>query len=503
MKCKNCGRELSSGAAFCPHCGAQVDMVAAKFDESKEKLKEKSSMASEKIKKLNKKEKILLGVGSGILLAVFIVLISMGIYNNSPNQKIVRAIDACDSFSAISIYNEKIAGNSASNASLANALKDHFNSLKKDFKKDKIDYDEFYKRVSIAKSFNIESLNTELGAIMNDVFALKESKDAFKSANELFDRDEYKQAIYKYRLVISDDDNYDKAQKQIEKSAEKYKEKALELADGYAKNNEYGSAIKELKEVAEIIDDKEIKSKLSEYTDKYSSTIKSEAMSKSDAYAKSGDWVNAVLTLDTAIKDIGDDNELKSKLSEYSAKYVTYIISKSDKLIGERNYSEAISLLNDALKTVPENESLKSKLASVEDSKPVPLSDAVMVNHDGWEWNDGAPIDTFGNDYSEASNYVIPYYNGYGEFRIYKKYKTLSGYIAPFEKKYEESEWYVQIYVDDKLAYTSKNITRKTDKFSFNVNVANAEYVKIVIHRDKYFLYENEGIILSDMMLNK
>ena len=182
---------------------------------------------------------------------------------------------------------------------------------------------------------------------------------------------------------------------------------------------------------------------------------------------------------------------------------MTDIISKSDKLIGERNYSEAISLLNDALKTVPENESLKSKLASVEDSKPVPLSDAVMVNHDGWEWNDGAPIDTFGNDYSEASNYVIPYYNGYGEFRIYKKYKTLSGYIAPFEKKYEESEWYVQIYVDDKLAYTSKNITRKTDKFSFNVNVANAEYVKIVIHRDKYFLYENEGIILSNMMLNK
>ena len=143
MKCKNCGRELNSGAAFCPHCGAQVDMVSAKFDESKEMLKEKSSMASEKIKKLNKKEKFLLGVGSGILLAVFIVLISMGIYNNSPNQKIVRAIDACDSFSATSLYYEKIAGNSSANASLANALKDYFNSLKKDFKKDKIDYDEF------------------------------------------------------------------------------------------------------------------------------------------------------------------------------------------------------------------------------------------------------------------------------------------------------------------------------------------------------------------------
>ncbi len=502
MKCKNCGRELNSGAAFCPHCGAQVDMVAAKFDESKEKLKEKSLEASEKIQKLSKKEKILLGIGSCILLAVFIVLISMGIYNNSPNQKIVRAIDACDSFSAISIYNEKIAGNSAADASLANALKDHFNSLKKDFKKDKIDYDEFYKRASIAKGFNIESLNTELGAIMNDVFALKESKEAFKSGNELFDSGEYKQAIYRYKLVISDDDNYDKAQKQIEKSAEKYKEKALEIADSYAKNNEYGSAINELKEAAEIIDDKELKSKLSEYTDKYSSTIKSEAMSKSDAYAKSGDWANAVLTLDTAIKDIGDDNELKSKLSEYSAKYVTDILSKSDKLISERNYSEATSLLNDALKTVPDNESLKSKLASVEDSKPVPLSDAVMVNHDGWKWNDGAPIDTFGNDYSEASNYVIPYKTGYGEFRIYKKYKTLSGYIAPFEQKSEESEWYVQIYVDDKLAYTSKNITRKTDKFSFNVNVTNAEYVKIEIHRSNVW-YVEKGIIISDMMLNK
>lgn len=52
MKCKNCGMELNAGASFCPRCGAQVDIVAAKLDESKEKLKEKSSMANEKIKGL-------------------------------------------------------------------------------------------------------------------------------------------------------------------------------------------------------------------------------------------------------------------------------------------------------------------------------------------------------------------------------------------------------------------------------------------------------------------
>lgn len=50
MKCKNCGRELSSGAAFCPHCGAQVDLVAAKFDESKEKLKKNRWRQVKKLK---------------------------------------------------------------------------------------------------------------------------------------------------------------------------------------------------------------------------------------------------------------------------------------------------------------------------------------------------------------------------------------------------------------------------------------------------------------------
>lgn len=502
MKCKNCGMVLNAGASFCPRCGAQVDIVAVKLVESKEKLKEKSSMANEKIKGLPKKKKILLGIGSGILLVLFIALISFGAYNNSPNQRIIRAIDSGDSFSATAVYKEKIRGNGSASASLANALVDHFNSLKKDFIKDKIDYDEFKKRISIAKGLDITSLNTELGSILNDVFALRESKKAFESANELFNSGEYKQAVYKYKLVINDDNNYDEAQKQIEKSLEKYKEKAFELADGYAKKNEYNSAINELRSAAEIVDDKELEDKLNEYTQKYSLIIKNEAISKSDTYAKAKDWENAVITLNTATKDIGDDSDLKSRLSEYSAKYVTDVISKADKSVGEKNYSDAISLLTGALKIVPDNESIKSKLASVEDLKPVPLSDTVMVNHNGWEWNDGAPVDTFGNDYSGAANYVIPYETGYSEFRIYKKYRTLSGYIAPFEKKAEESEWYVQIYVDDKLAYTSKKITRKTDKFRFNVDVTNAEYVKIKIHQSNAW-YEQKGIIISDMMLNK
>ena len=29
MYCRNCGRELNSGAAFCPHCGAQQNTGAA------------------------------------------------------------------------------------------------------------------------------------------------------------------------------------------------------------------------------------------------------------------------------------------------------------------------------------------------------------------------------------------------------------------------------------------------------------------------------------------
>ena len=337
---------------------------------------------------------------------------------------------------------------------------------------------------------------------MNDVFALKESKEAFKSANEMFDSGKYKQAIYNYRLVISDDDNYDEAQKQIKKSAEKFKEEALENAESYAKKNDYKSAIDELEGVAEIIDDKELENKLSEYRGKYSSIIKSEAISKSDTYARAKDWKNAVITINTAIKETGDDSDLKSKLSNYTSKYVSDVIAKADKSIGAKNYSEAISLLNDALETVPNNESIKSKLSIAENLKPIALSDAVLVNHDyHWKWNDGAPVDTFGNDYSEASNYIIPYYDGYGEFRIYKKYKTLSGYIAPFEEKSEASEWYVQIYVDDKLAYTSKKITRKTDKFSFNVNVTNAEYVKIEVHQVGW--NDFKGIIISDIMLNK
>ena len=151
---------------------------------------------------------------------------------------------------------------------------------------------------------------------------------------------------------------------------------------------------------------------------------------------------------------------------------------------------------------------LTEKIAALEASKPTPLSNLGTING-GWTWNEGTPEDPFGNNYSGSVNFVIKtdhdrYQDGanhYAEYRLDGKYTTLTGVLVPYISIARDSTFQVQVYTDDgsnnyQLVYTSPDIGRKTDAYSFEANIAGAKYVKVNI-----ILNDEAAAIVANLQL--
>ena len=207
---------------------------------------------------------------------------------------------------------------------------------------------------------------------------------------------------------------------------------------------------------------------------------------------------------------IGEDNDLSKKIEEYEKKFIAAALEAADKFMADRDFKSAQTTINDAIKVVGNDSSLEAKLKEIEDHAPVLLSSLTALNSGDWgfspiqNWNIGAPLDPFGNDYSESVNYTIiedhwsnDNNSNYAEYRLYGKYKYIIGYLAPYTSISENGSVYLQITADDELVYTSPVITRKTDRFPFSVPISGAEYITIAVREQT-----NSGsLIMSEVML--
>lgn len=118
----------------------------------------------------------------------------------------------------------------------------------------------------------------------------------------------------------------------------------------------------------------------------------------------------------------------------------------------------------------------------------VPLSSLEAFNG-GWEWNNEAPVDPWGNDYSDACNYHInsQKYEEFSEYYTGGEYKRLTFNLAPHTNINQDDEAYVQVYKDEELIYTSPTVFRKTQAFSCDVDISGAEYIEIYLIDSEHY----------------
>lgn len=461
-------------------------------------------------KKMSKAKKALI-----IILVILILILGVGgylgiRYLTSPEYKIIKALNNENYSEAVAVYNANLNGE-ASRVLLSN-LESRLDKVKEDFTAGTIEYSVADMEVSTIEKMRINDadFNKKVADVREYISALNTSRTAFNSAKTMADKADYAGAIENYRKVIEADPNYETAKTNLASAIEGYRTQVLQKAADYVSQGSYAKAIAELEASLKVLpDDAKISEQIEVYTKEAKDQSKSDSISTAKSYADAADYESAIKTLQMALESAPGDVDITTDLQTYSDKYVESIISQVDGFTAKKNYTSAIDLLEKALTVLPGNDKLTQKLETVNASQPISLTSLTPING-GWShWNDGTPIDPFGTTHTQISNYLIlagetgSYATtGYAEYRLYGKYKTLSGSLISHADIGEKGYSQVKIYADDKLVYTSPNIERKTDVVNFEANVQGADYVKIEVLCDNGYEYHMVNcLIMMDMQL--
>lgn len=339
------------------------------------------------------------------------------------------------------------------------------------------------------------------------LLAAQEKEKVLAEAKSYAENGNYESAIYMLReeLAKAEDADYRAA---YESYCDAYEEAVLESAYNKTSDSLYDEAIQDVTDALKVLpESEELKAaKESYYTQKMES-IKANALAEAESYSQSGDYMQALDTVNRAMLEVGQDEALKNAAKNYEDAYVQGVIAQADQKVQNQDVEAAKTVIDDALTDLPYNTTLADYRTDLDRYKSVPLHTLEMHNTTGkfstenWNWNYGKAMDKEGNDYTMATNYVIP--NSYGttvEYKVDKQYSTISFKVAPHANctTNEGTVGWIHIYADDVMRYTIPAITNKSGVIEVtNVDISDAEYLKIEVDFNNW-----DYLILSDVVLN-
>lgn len=377
--------------------------------------------------------------------------------------------------------------------------------------------------------------------ILKKVYALENSKEAFVSAESAYQDGQYERAIRLYQQVVSDDTNYETAQKNMAECIKEYKKLKVSEAEEFAHDGDYKYPIQLLRNVVSLIgDDSEINSLIASYQSKLEEQVMNNAESLINA-GKSGEAIElikenreafsddkkfeeakSIITEKAVEKELSDSKVAslisdgkydeafesissikekypESKLIEKTYKdaagqYIKQELAKIEELIGKSDYEAAYDECEKALKNVPDSEEIKSKMAYAGERKPVELMDCYLADEPGSGtyiskiYEDNEFTDKQWKKYKK-NGLVFNFYPAWvsserranSEFKLDKKYKILRAAVTLKSSLNKGDKASILIYGDNKLL-CKKNINNHTTADDIiKVDVSNVEILKIEI----------------------
>lgn len=493
MICKKCGNQLQEGALFCGGCGSMVE----KEPEQPYEVPQEPAATPEKPAKpkMKKSKKILLAVIAGVLVLVIAAGAIFLSYYFSAEQKLLRALEEDDYDAALDIYREEMEGEESD--ALVEKLEERLNAVRENFTNNAIDYEAATAELDSVRSMKVREVNTLLEEVAAYVETLNNSRTAFENAESFMRQEKYEEAMDWYLLVDEIDSNYATAQSQVIAAQDAYRNDILADAALYAEGGFYAEAIAQIETGLKVLPRDTV---LTEQKTLYE-TAKAEQeiqnlLDQAAAYVAQGDYPQAIRLLQGREANA----ELNAAYKKYCQDYEAELLSQANTLIAEKNYDAAIVLLNKGLTVLANNENLIAKRDEAEAKKPVSVMDLNPLNsRGGWDQEIIKYEDALGYSYYSAVNAFAPYQDGYGEYYINGQYTKVTGRLSSYYHMGEYNESHLQIYIDDKLVYTSPPITQKTESFSFEINIPEgAKYIKFVCVSA---IYSCSEILITDLLL--
>lgn len=504
MFCKVCGRFLDDNDSICS-CGKSVivsdktanvpDVVYAPYKTTHKSTEDnyvdffpsEDTVAvssdgielSKEKKKFSQKAKRMLigGIVACVVLGVSVVFFVISALPDSI-QKFVTSLEEKDYTSAEKIYTDDIAGNDDKITALCQSLKEHLNGEKESFAQGTTDYDIINNEITALEMLEITSIKDFLNQYREEINQLNQSHIAFVKAEGYYQKADYPNAIKEYRNVIQADKSYDTAQTRLQDSINTYRRESFALADSYFSNGEYTEAVSVLERVLRVIDkDSETTQKL----ENYSSSYITKTLNKATALSSNGKYLEAIDLLREA-NNILPDSKLTEKIESCKEQYAVSVINSARILADRGDYIGAIRMLNNANTGYPSS-SLQTAILQYTEvmfQSATPLYKVSPLHQSNILNTSTVTIKDFcGGVYTGCTRFETTM-NSSVEYELNSRYIGFNGFVTAANMTGLTSNMNIEIYVDDELVFSQKNISRSTPAVPFYINLLDAQSLKIV-----------------------
>lgn len=373
------------------------------------------------------------------ILASLIVLSILFVFGCSAQDSFERAVEQNDYQKAISIYNEKISGDSQQEEEAYQYLLARLYNMIDEYAEGKLSEQEYTVGFDCMMELcnrGITELIVQLPMIEKEHLMLQESKSSYSMAQEKIDAGEYVEAMTLLDSVYEGDiENYSNAKQQYEETQQTYQKVFIEKIENMIKEDKYYEAI------SEYI--------LAEYIDL-------------------------------------NDPVLIEKISLCKECYFDQIINEAIVLYKEQGALTAKNKVSQAIELLPDNAKLNELYMLLESAVPVELYNLTVIDSDAGpkstHYYSGTVTDVYGNEYIGHYNLDVNYWVrsvDYVTYYLDRKYTTFD--VTYFPASSMKDDWNVslRVFADDIEIYNSGYLNYQAKAKTISLDVTNVEKITV------------------------
>ena len=334
-KCKKCGAQNQENAKFCIECGNQLgegeNQVKTENTKMLSKIKALKNMNLERIKLLIKDKKKLVVSVTIIVVAIIVGCAIYSQYNDDLN-KAKRYFGENNSTGLISLK-ESMSREDINE--FENFLSEEGEKVLSEFNNGKINSSDARDQIKKVEEFS--SKNTYKNAFSEKFEELKTSKDSFNAGLEYQKENDALQAYEKFKLVISTDTNYEKAQANINNLKPQIVDALIKRADEEYENTNYSECLSLIKEAINLDGEndnlKQLKAKYEEGKAEADKKAEEEAKQKAEEAEAAKQLINGkIIETENAEITFIDANFTTKVEPDDKSGYYLYYTSESDEI---------------------------------------------------------------------------------------------------------------------------------------------------------------------------
>lgn len=334
-KCKKCGVENQENSKFCMECGSHLEEETTQLKNENTAMVSKAIVLKNSVLEritmlISDRKKLIISVASIIVVTV-IGSFTYSYYNDNLNRA-KRYFSENDNAGLISLK-ESMSREDINE--FENFLSEEGEKVLSEFNNGKINSNDTREKIKKIEDFS--SRNTYKNEFLKKFEELNTSKDSFNAGLEYQKENDALQAYEKFKLVISTDTNYEKAQANINTLKPQIVDALIKRADEEYENTNYSECLSLIKEAINLDGEndnlKQLKAKYEEGKAEADKKAEEEAKQKAEEAEAAKQLINGkIIETENAEITFIDANFTTKVEPDDKSGYYLYYTSESDEI---------------------------------------------------------------------------------------------------------------------------------------------------------------------------